>query len=77
MADGERESYDLNVGRLIMDYQDFTVMGDPSGFGYRAQLRTEDGSGHTGPEVGDPNLDGLAAKMDDIRAAASSPSPRP
>jgi len=76
MADSTREPYDLRIGQLLFDYRDFTVMGQDGGFGYRAQLRAEDGRGHVGPEVTARNPDELAGKMDGLRIRFGRTAPR-
>lgn len=63
---GTRPEYGKNIGRLIRDYPDFVILGDPETGGHKARTRVGKGSG--GATLRDLTLDGLAAQMDICRS---------
>lgn len=62
-----REPYCDDIGRLVDDFPDFRVIRDAAGCNAR---RRGPGAHPIGPVVDDVALDGLAAKMSELRAAA-------
>lgn len=55
--------YGMNIGKLIEDYPDFTIMGDAGGY----KARTRGAPEGLGATLRDLTLDGLAAQMDVCR----------
>jgi hypothetical protein len=77
MADGERESYGNNIGRLIDDYPDFNIYGETKTRpGYMAKERPWPGlPDDERVTLRDLHLDGLAAQMDVARAHRPAVTP--
>jgi hypothetical protein len=69
--------YGLNVSRLTADYRDFIVLAGFENFGWRARMIPPpgvpgNGRGYVGRELAAVDLDGLADKMDEMRAGVQS-----
>jgi hypothetical protein len=69
-----REPYGRNLTRLSADYGDFVILTIDGAHGWRAAMIAPEGvpgsgDGHAGAEISALTLDGLAARMDEARAA--------